>query len=64
MIWRDQADWFVKADDDTYMIVENLRYMLKPHQPSEPVWFGCKFKVIVPSGYMSGGAGNLSDGIS
>ena len=38
--------------------------MLKPHQPSEPVWFGCKFKVIVPSGYMSGGAGNLSDGIS
>ena len=47
----------MKADDDTYMIVENLRLMLKSHLPSEPVWFGCVFKVIVPNGYMSGGAG-------
>ena len=57
LIYRDQADWFVKADDDTYMIVENLRLMLKSHSPTEPVWFGCVFKVIVPNGYMSGGAG-------
>ena len=55
--YRDQADWFMKADDDTYVVVENLRLMLSMYKPSEPLWFGCKFKVIVPNGYMSGGAG-------
>ena len=49
----------MKADDDTYVIVENLRLMLRSHKPSDPVWFGCKFKVIVKQGYMSGGAGKL-----
>jgi len=55
--YRDKADWFMKADDDTYVIVENLRYMLQPYNSSQPIYFGCKFKPYVKQGYMSGGAG-------
>lgn len=38
-------DWFLKADDDTYLIVENLRAFLREQQSSEPVTFGYNFKV-------------------
>ena len=47
----------MKADDDTYIIMENLRYMLKQYNSSDPWYFGCKFGKFVKKGYMSGGAG-------
>ncbi|KAK4014938.1 glycoprotein-N-acetylgalactosamine 3-beta-galactosyltransferase 1 [Daphnia magna] len=55
--YRDQADWFFKADDDTYAILENMRYFLSAYNTSKPLWFGHKFKTIVKQGYFSGGAG-------
>lgn len=52
-----EADWFLKADDDTYVIVDNLRWVLANRTPEEPVYFGRRFKPYTKQGYMSGGAG-------
>ena len=52
-----EADWFLKADDDTYVVVDNLRAFLADRDPGDPVYFGFNYKVIVKQGYMSGGAG-------
>ncbi|CAD7002484.1 unnamed protein product [Ceratitis capitata] len=53
----DEADWFLKADDDSYFIMENLRSFLYQYSADAAVYFGCKFHPFVKQGYMSGGAG-------
>ncbi len=49
-------DWFLKADDDTYVIIDNLKNFVSHYDSESAIYFGCKFKVneVV---YMSGGAG-------
>ena len=37
--------------------MENLKFMLLPYDPDKALYFGCRFKKLVNSGYMSGGAG-------
>jgi glycoprotein-N-acetylgalactosamine 3-beta-galactosyltransferase len=38
----NEYDWFMKADDDTYVIVENLRYFLHDKDPKSPTYYGLK----------------------
>ncbi|XP_046568759.1 glycoprotein-N-acetylgalactosamine 3-beta-galactosyltransferase 1-A-like [Haliotis rubra] len=51
-----KADWFLKADDDTYVVVDNVRHFLKEKNPDEPVYYGSKFR-LEDFTYHSGGAG-------
>jgi hypothetical protein len=44
--YLNDFDWFIKADDDTYLIIENLKAFLSEQNSSEPVTFGYNFKVI------------------
>ncbi|XP_053561498.1 glycoprotein-N-acetylgalactosamine 3-beta-galactosyltransferase 1-A-like [Bombina bombina] len=53
----EKAEWFLKADDDTYVAIDNLRFFLSNYTPHQPVYFGSRFKPLVKQGYMSGGAG-------
>ncbi|KAM4630092.1 glycoprotein-N-acetylgalactosamine 3-beta-galactosyltransferase 1 [Polymixia lowei] len=53
----DDADWFLKADDDTFVVVENLRYTLSKYDTEKPLYLGRRFSPFIQQGYMSGGAG-------
>lgn len=52
-------DWFMKADDDTYVVMENLKFLLSKLDKTKPMYLGNHFKLHVKQGYMSGGAGYI-----
>ncbi|KAK7068777.1 Transferase activity protein [Halocaridina rubra] len=56
--YRDQFDWFYKADDDTFTIIENLQAALSGLDPERPQATGnmlCTWDT--GSTYLNGGAG-------
>ena len=68
--YADKADWFLKADDDSFIVMENLRYVLSGQDPDQPVHLGHKFQITnanlgvhqandsaIKAGYMQGGSG-------
>ncbi|CAF1140956.1 unnamed protein product [Rotaria sordida] len=54
--YLNDFEWFIKADDDTYLIVEHLKTFLSKQNSSEPITFGYTFQFHVRKGYHSGGA--------
>lgn len=52
-------DWYLKADDDTFIFVDNLRAFLADKNSSQPVTYGYDFKMFVEGGYHSGGGSYL-----
>ena len=60
IIWEkyiNEFDWILKADDDTYVVMENLKYFVSKLDPNKPGHLGYLFKKYLVSGYMSGGGG-------
>ncbi|VDL74541.1 unnamed protein product [Nippostrongylus brasiliensis] len=55
-----EYDWYYKADDDTYVVMENLRSYLATFDPNEPHYIGFRLKRRMKRhGYNAGGSGYI-----
>ncbi|CAI2354493.1 unnamed protein product [Caenorhabditis sp. 36 PRJEB53466] len=54
-----EFDWYLKADDDTYFVIDHLKEYLDQLDPSEPLYLGYRMKPFLKDGYNSGGSGYI-----
>lgn len=56
--YGEDFDFYYKADDDTYAVIENLRLFLSDKNPNAPEFYGHRFHLRSKNlTYMSGGPG-------
>uniref|UniRef100_A0A7E4W2N4 N-acetylgalactosaminide beta-1,3-galactosyltransferase n=1 Tax=Panagrellus redivivus TaxID=6233 RepID=A0A7E4W2N4_PANRE len=53
-------DWYLKADDDAYVFVDNMKHYLAKLNPNEAHYLGFQFRPYLKHGYNSGGVYVLS----
>uniref|UniRef100_A0A914W1S2 N-acetylgalactosaminide beta-1,3-galactosyltransferase n=1 Tax=Plectus sambesii TaxID=2011161 RepID=A0A914W1S2_9BILA len=55
--YLNDFDWFFKVDDDSYVVVENMRKLLNRYNSTDHHYFGYKWEHELWTGFHSGGAG-------
>uniref|UniRef100_A0A914WEK5 N-acetylgalactosaminide beta-1,3-galactosyltransferase n=1 Tax=Plectus sambesii TaxID=2011161 RepID=A0A914WEK5_9BILA len=60
--YKDQFDWIFKVDDDSYVIMENLRLFVNSKSQEDPHFYGCQYQAL--GGYNSGGPGYVMSALN
>ncbi|CAJ0591624.1 unnamed protein product [Cylicocyclus nassatus] len=50
-------EWYIRADDDTYVVMEHLKSYLSTLDPNKPYYLGYVLKPRLEHGYNTGGSG-------
>ena len=48
-----EFDWLLRTDDETYVITNNLQYLLSHYDSHEPGYLGFQFRMLPDSDFMS-----------
>ncbi|KAI6218186.1 hypothetical protein M3Y99_01723100 [Aphelenchoides fujianensis] len=52
---NNSFDWYLRADDDSYVVMENARKLVAEHDPKKPLVLGYRWGFFEPRGYVDGG---------